>query len=210
MTDTRFRVAVVGAGPAGATAANALRLGGVGDVALIDRARFPRGDKTCGDGITGAAAEIMREIGLDHLLAKHPKVEKVVTTAPSGVQAMADIRNEPTLSQTYVIPRMVFDAYLANAALQHGAADFTGYKLQRAEWCDGSWTLYLSDSAEAGRARSISADFLIGADGASALARCFYCPDSKSGLCEMSKTVRRAPRPGGTGPLKRLWSSRST
>ena len=170
MADARFRVAVVGAGPAGATAANALSLSGVGDIALIDRARFPR-DKTCGDGITGTAAALMREIALDHLLAQHPKVEKVVMTAPSGAQAIADIREEQTLSETYVIPRTVFDAYLANAALERGAADFTGYKLERAEWRDGRWTLHLSDGEGAGGTRSIGADFLISADGATSRVR---------------------------------------
>ena len=46
-------VLVVGAGPAGATAARALALGGA-RVRLLDRARFPR-NKPCGGGITTRA-----------------------------------------------------------------------------------------------------------------------------------------------------------
>ena len=42
----RIDVAVVGAGPAGASAAAVLAAAGV-DVALVDKARFPR-DKLCG------------------------------------------------------------------------------------------------------------------------------------------------------------------
>ena len=61
MSEAHFTIAVVGAGPAGASAANALCLGGVHDVALIDRARFPR-DKTCGDGITEGAADALKEL----------------------------------------------------------------------------------------------------------------------------------------------------
>ena len=41
---------VVGAGPAGSTAARELATRGV-DVLLLDRARFPR-DKPCGGGVT--------------------------------------------------------------------------------------------------------------------------------------------------------------
>jgi geranylgeranyl reductase family protein len=48
-------VAVVGAGPAGATAALVLARAGV-DVALLDRAPLPR-DKTCGGGVVARALE---------------------------------------------------------------------------------------------------------------------------------------------------------
>jgi geranylgeranyl reductase family protein len=48
-------VAVVGAGPAGATAALVLARAGV-DVALVDRAPLPR-DKTCGGGVVARALE---------------------------------------------------------------------------------------------------------------------------------------------------------
>ena len=77
---------MVGAGPAGASAANALCLGGVRDVALIDRARFPR-DKVCGDGITEGAVDVLKEFDLGHLLAPHALISRVVVTAPSGAQA---------------------------------------------------------------------------------------------------------------------------
>ncbi|HEY1127510.1 MAG TPA: FAD-dependent oxidoreductase, partial [Actinomycetota bacterium] len=40
-------VLIVGAGPAGASAAVALAQRGVRDILLVDRDRFPR-DKTCG------------------------------------------------------------------------------------------------------------------------------------------------------------------
>ena len=43
-------VVIVGAGPAGSTAARELAARGV-EVLLLDRARFPR-DKPCGGGVT--------------------------------------------------------------------------------------------------------------------------------------------------------------
>src|ERR1700710_2806947 len=56
-----FDVCVVGAGPAGSTAAYLLARQGL-SVALVDRARFPR-DKTCGDGITPRGARVLQRIG---------------------------------------------------------------------------------------------------------------------------------------------------
>jgi len=86
MSEAHFTTAVVGARPAGASAANALCLGGVRDVALIDRARFPR-DKVCGDGITEGAVDVLKEFDLGHLLAPHALISRVVVTAPSSAQA---------------------------------------------------------------------------------------------------------------------------
>lgn len=166
MSEAHFRIAVVGAGPAGASAANALCLSGVGDVALIDRARFPR-DKACGDGITEGAVDVLKELDLGHLLAPHRLINKVVVTAPSGTEAAIEpVEGERPLPLAYVIPRKMFDASLVSAALQRGATDLTGHRLEKADRRDGRWSLELSGEPPARARRQISADFLIGADGA--------------------------------------------
>jgi geranylgeranyl reductase family protein len=54
---SEFDVAVVGAGPAGSTAAYRLASAGV-RVLLVDKAAFPR-DKPCGGGVTGRAARLL-------------------------------------------------------------------------------------------------------------------------------------------------------
>jgi geranylgeranyl reductase family protein len=167
VSEAHFTIAVVGAGPAGASAANALCLGGVHDVALIDRARFPR-DKACGDGITEGAVDVLKEFDLGHLLAPHALISRVVVTAPSGAQAaMEPVAGERPLPAAYVIPRTIFDAALVSAALQRGAADFTGHRLEKADRRDdGRWSLALSGEPPERPRRQITADFLIGADGA--------------------------------------------
>ncbi len=169
MSEAHFTIAVVGAGPAGASAANALCLGGVRDVALIDRARFPR-DKVCGDGITEGAVDVLKEFDLGHLLAPYALISRVVVT--SGSQAAIEpVAGERPLPLAYVIPRKVFDAALVSAALQRGAADLTGYKLEKADRCDGRWSLELSGEPPGRPRRRITADFLIGADGATSRVR---------------------------------------
>ena len=55
-------VIVVGAGPAGSTAACILARRGL-DVLLLDRKTFPR-DKTCGDGFPPGSIEILNSLGL--------------------------------------------------------------------------------------------------------------------------------------------------
>ena len=58
---TRVDVLVVGAGPAGSSAAYRLADAGA-SVVLVDRARFPR-DKACGGGLTGARPYTLEEVG---------------------------------------------------------------------------------------------------------------------------------------------------
>src|SRR5919199_5424584 len=67
----RFDAVVVGAGPAGSTAAHRLAAAGA-SVLLVDRARFPR-DKPCGGGLTGRALRLL-PCGVD------PVVEDVADT----------------------------------------------------------------------------------------------------------------------------------
>jgi len=157
---------VIGGGPAGASAANAMCLRDVRDVALIDRAHFPR-EKACGDGITGRAIDVIQALELDQILTSYPSNKKLVMIAPSGVQAAIEATDtEPPLPPFYVIPRRVFDAYLVRAAVSRGCADLTGWNLEHAERRNDRWELDLSATGSKREQRRVSADFLIGADGA--------------------------------------------
>ena len=62
-------VLVVGAGPAGSSAATWLARAGV-DVVLVDAAVFPR-DKTCGDGLTPRAIAELTRLGLEDWVRTH-------------------------------------------------------------------------------------------------------------------------------------------
>jgi geranylgeranyl reductase family protein len=61
--DRRADVIVVGAGPAGSSAAWWLANSGL-DVVLLEKARFPR-EKVCGDGLTPRGVKALRDMGID-------------------------------------------------------------------------------------------------------------------------------------------------
>ena len=68
-TSEQWDVAVVGAGPAGATAALHLARRGL-RVALVDRHRFPR-DKVCGDALIPDAIHALERCGLYDTVRAH-------------------------------------------------------------------------------------------------------------------------------------------
>ena len=113
------RIAIAGAGPAGASAAWHLATRGH-QVVLFDRADFPR-PKTCGDWITpGAVAELAR-LGLtrDAMRARASElmaIRETVLVAPSGRASRMPLQPE-----AYCIPRLVFDAMLFRQAAAAGA-----------------------------------------------------------------------------------------
>jgi menaquinone-9 beta-reductase len=76
-------VAIVGAGPAGATAATLLARAGR-SVLLIDKATFPR-DKCCGDGLTAGALRRLESLGLDPAdVPSWEWVDDVMLVGPKG------------------------------------------------------------------------------------------------------------------------------
>jgi flavin-dependent dehydrogenase len=110
-------VVVIGAGPAGSSAARVAAEGGA-SVLLIDRARFPR-YKTCGGGLIG--------ISLGHV--PPPVLETVEQRVRSvrfslrGGRARTHRTAEPFLS---LVQRETFDAALVAAAISAGVTFIDG------------------------------------------------------------------------------------
>lgn len=109
-------IAVVGAGPAGsATALRALQLRPDATVLLLDAAAFPR-DKTCGDGVSAQALDLLAALGVPGLDRLGPPVPRLRLRSPGGRVVERDCPRP-----NRVIPRAVLDAEVVAAAVERGA-----------------------------------------------------------------------------------------
>ena len=82
-----FEVLVIGAGPAGASAAYWLARHGH-DVAVVERKTFPR-EKTCGDGLTPRAVKQIQDMGLGEELTKFHRFDGLRCTAQGRIAGAA-------------------------------------------------------------------------------------------------------------------------
>jgi geranylgeranyl reductase family protein len=112
----RYDVIIVGAGPAGCSAATFLAKNDY-HVLLVDRAQFPR-DKVCGDGIGPPALDVLERMGiLEKIENSQPwRIDGIDFFSPAGRMLRTNFQHvEGLRKQGYVLPRKDFDFVL----LQH-------------------------------------------------------------------------------------------
>jgi flavin-dependent dehydrogenase len=113
-------VAIVGAGPAGASAGYHLASRGH-SVTLLDRAAFPR-PKVCGDWIAEGSVEALAASGLlpdelERAASEHAVISGSRVASPRG--ETSEVRHS---RRAFCIPRLVFDDILLRRALRAGCA----------------------------------------------------------------------------------------
>jgi geranylgeranyl reductase family protein len=154
-------VVVVGAGPAGSSAARELAGRGV-EVLLLDRARFPR-DKPCGGGVT---------IRCDGLLpfSLDPVIEDVTTGAVIQLRDGRRVTRDYEAPLVYMTQRSRLDAFLVEQAQAAGAEFQDGRRVQHIERTPEGFEVQIANGAtpEVVRARVV-----LGADGANGVVRTF-------------------------------------
>jgi len=141
----RYDAIVVGAGPAGSTAAYRLANAGAG-VLLLDRARFPR-DKPCGGGVTGRAARLLP-------FSIEPVVEHVVSTVDLRLSYGKALARGNGQALVYMTQRKRLDHFLVERAVEAGVDFREGVKVGRVEVADDGVAV-----------EGFQAQALVGADG---------------------------------------------
>jgi geranylgeranyl reductase family protein len=180
-------VIVAGAGPAGATAARRLALGGQ-KVLLLDRRSFPR-HKPCGGGISVRALSrfpyLERELSR---IATHT-IRRLYLEGPEGRSTVI----ESDAPAALMIRRVEFDDLLVSLAVESGAELVTGADIVNARETADEVELTTRDG------RQFSAPFVIAADGVhSVIARRLRInpgwPPSSVALDMMEETPRSTLR----------------
>jgi geranylgeranyl reductase family protein len=142
-------VAVIGAGPAGSTAARLLAREGLG-VLLFEQSRWPR-VKPCGGAVTTRAVPLLPE-GFSGLVESSPPVFRI--GARDG-----EARVVASTPYCHTVRRVNFDEWLWESALAAGAEGHAGERVEHLEAIHGGYAVRTSRGTY--RAR-----FVIGADGA--------------------------------------------
>ncbi len=147
-------VVVVGAGPAGASAAlGALTEDPTLRVLLLDRSDFPR-DKSCGDGIAPHVLDALAGVGAGDVIDDWAPLRRLELSR-------GGTRVEGTMArEVRVVPRKVFDARLVERAVAAGAV-LRRHRVSSVTTEHGHLTV----------SGTITARVVVGADGAHSLVR---------------------------------------
>ena len=123
MTEYSSDVLVVGAGPAGSSAAAWASRAGK-SVTIIDKETFPR-DKACGDGLTPRAVKELSSLGLSDWLATKPR-NIGLRAAGFGQELLLPWKSPSLPEWGSAVPRTELDNRILQTARDSGATVHDG------------------------------------------------------------------------------------
>ncbi|WP_434050976.1 MAG: geranylgeranyl diphosphate reductase [Roseibium sp.] len=168
--DTIFDVAVIGGGPSGAIAAEALATSGY-SVLLVDP---DNRIKPCGGAIPSRALKDF-SISQDMFVSKANAARVIAPSGKSVEMRIGDI------GFVGMVDRATFDPYLRARAAEAGATRLTGKLINMHESANGVLSLCVEQTKSETAAANVThcARYVIGADGANSAVRRFMFPKSK-------------------------------
>ncbi|WP_461172176.1 geranylgeranyl reductase family protein [Arthrobacter sp. Z1-9] len=165
-----MKVLIVGAGPAGSTAAYYLAKAGI-DVTVLEKTSFPR-EKVCGDGLTPRAVREIQRLGLPHPEGDGWRRNKGLRLIAGGRTIELPWPEVSDFPQYGLIrTRLGFDEELARHAHSAGAEILERHSVTEALRNDdgrvtGVLAAVLDESGrKTGETRTFSADVVLAADG---------------------------------------------
>lgn len=164
-SSSSFQVLIIGAGPAGASAATFLaRLGA--RVTLLERSRFPR-DKVCGDGCTPRTVWMLERLGLGELAltAEAAPIDSAYVASPGGRELDSAIPAHIFGGRACVIPRRLLDERLVQGATRAGAELREGVRVEALEREESGVTVRCRGG------EVLRANVVLGCDGAPSVVR---------------------------------------
>lgn len=125
----KTNILIIGAGPAGTSAALFLAKKGI-SCTLVDKASFPR-DKICGDALSGKVVEVLNKLNTDYAeeLNIHPQFLGswgVTFVAPNGQSLRIPFKNSTTKNDKapgFIAKRIDFDNWLFSKAKAHSTIE---------------------------------------------------------------------------------------
>lgn len=147
-----YDVVIVGAGPAGSTAAKFLSENGI-KVLLVDKSKFPR-DKPCAGGIPIRTLKKFKYIEEKNLIESYSYDACLHSFSPKCLLEIPN--NKPLLG---MVLRKKFDYELVKLAIENDTTFFDGKKVQIIKILDNKVKLNFSDGS------IIESKLVIGADG---------------------------------------------
>jgi len=158
-------VLIIGAGPAGASCAYHLAAQGI-KVHLLDYQSFPR-DKVCGDFVGPVAIQELIGMGI-HRYEEYEQtyaIDKAALYLDGELMITRPIPQVPGVpNHGRVIPRMILDNWIVEAAVKKGAILSTGARLQDYQVFENG---VLATYKQGKNQHNIFARMIVGADGSS-------------------------------------------